>query len=63
MAIVDPLAAMTLFCRVYHISRLITVNGPNRLRYVLSISSHVTMSMGSFGIMLLLGFMAKFCIA
>ena len=36
---------------------------PNRPRFVLPISSHTTMSMGSFGIMLLFAFMAQFCMA
>ena len=38
-------------------------NRPNRLRFVLPISSHVTMPMGSFGIMLLFAFMAQLCMA
>ena len=36
---------------------------PNRLRFVLPISNHMTMPMGSFGIMPLFALMAQFCMA
>ena len=36
-------------------------NRPNRLRFVLPISSHVIIPLGSFGIILLFAFMAQLC--
>ena len=37
------------------------INRPNQLRFVLSISSHVTIPLGSFSIIQLFAFMAQLC--
>ena len=39
------------------------LNRPNQVRFVLPISSHVIMLMGSFGIMLPFALMANLCMA
>ena len=39
------------------------IHRPNQLRFVLPISSHMNMPMGSFAIMLLFAFMAQLCMA
>ena len=38
-------------------------NRPNQLRFVLPISSHVAILLGSFSIILLFAFMAQLCMA
>ena len=40
-----------------------TANRPNQLRFVLPISSHMTILLGSFSIMLLFAFVAQPCMA
>ena len=46
---------------LWHINSVQLVYRRNRLRFVLPISSHVTIPLGSFSIILLFAFMAKLC--